>query len=131
MSSGHAYFFCAKLSLRGTAGLPQAHGFCVQESAYTTVVLVAANAFVNSRELFGCYWKSYISFAVVGVSPTTLVACEDTNDGKKGNSASGRSSCRQFSKRNASCVINLEKYNSKMRFFYANVLFWVFLHKIH
>jgi hypothetical protein len=24
-------------------------------------------------------------FAVVGVSPMTLVACEDTSDGKKGN----------------------------------------------
>jgi hypothetical protein len=35
------------------------------------------------RELFGCYWKSYISFAVVGVSPTTLAACEDTSDGKR------------------------------------------------
>jgi hypothetical protein len=41
--------------------------------------------YVRKRELFGCYWKSYISFAVVGVSPTTLVACEDTSDGKKGN----------------------------------------------
>jgi hypothetical protein len=40
---------------------------------------------IEKRELFGCYWKSYISFAVVGVSPTTLFACEDTSDGKKGN----------------------------------------------
>jgi hypothetical protein len=37
----------------------------------------------SKRELFGCYWKNYISFAVVGVSPTTLVACEDTSDGKR------------------------------------------------
>jgi hypothetical protein len=44
-----------------------------------------AGMFLLERELFGCYWKSYISFAVVGVSPTMLVACEDTNDGKKGN----------------------------------------------
>jgi hypothetical protein len=29
------------------------------------------------------YQPCKIFFAVVGVSPTTLVACEDTSDGKK------------------------------------------------
>jgi hypothetical protein len=44
---------------------------------------MALEFFVRKRELFDCYWKSYISFAVVGVSPTTAVACVFTSDSKK------------------------------------------------
>jgi hypothetical protein len=58
---------------------------CEKRKRFAKYVLfkLLKNKYLNLRELFGCYWKSYISFAVVGVSPTTLVACEDTSDGER------------------------------------------------